>query len=256
MKENKAAFFNRLSFLPFEDRLDIELAYALCKYWFRAKQRKEKDDKGQPVRYFEHLRRATLILIDELKIVEPAMIITLICHDALEDTLDTDLAAAQIEKRFGGEVIKMVKLLSKVPEEGYLDRLVAFGGWKCLMLKACDRLDNLRSLKAGSIDFQHKQIKETKEKYYSLFDYMVDVAPETHKAQVRYLRDQIKSIADNFEFRDAKEVVAFRSVEMARQQIATLKEIGANERVIRAAEEVLKQSNAELQNLLTIKEAK
>lgn len=37
------------------------------------------------------------------------------------------------------------------------------------MIKACDRLDNLRSLNQTSAEFQAKQIKETTDKYLPLF---------------------------------------------------------------------------------------
>lgn len=200
MNENHKSFFDRLVFLSLEDRLDVELAYALAKYWFRSKYRKELDKDGHKVRYFEHLRRVVLILVDELKLADPKMIITALCHDALEDTKEEDLAGIQIEKRFGKEVIWMVKLLSKVPPEGYLERLDAFADWRVLLIKACDRLDNLRSLKAGSLEFQHKQIEETRIKYYPIFDKLVSMCSAEHVKRAAYLRDQIHNIADNFKF--------------------------------------------------------
>lgn len=208
MSENHKSFFDRLVFLPFEDRLDIELAYALGKYWFRSKFRKEKDEEGKQVRYFEHMRRVVLILVDELHIADPKLIIAALLHDALEDTKKQDLAAVQIEKRFGGEVIWIVKLLSKCPVEGYLERLNAFADWQVLLLKACDRLDNLRSLSAGSLEFQQKQIEETRTKYYPLFDKLVAIAPKEHVLKATYLRDKIHEITENF-FPKKKEAEAF-----------------------------------------------
>lgn len=200
--ENHKSFFDRLVFLPYDDQLDIELAYALAKYWFRAKFRKEIDNEGHEIRYFEHLRRVALILIDEIKLADSKMIIAALCHDSLEDTRSEDLAAAQIEKRFGRDVIWMVKLLSKVPREGYLERLISFGDWRVLILKACDRLDNLRTLHYGSIEFQQKQIKETREKYYPVFNRMVEIAPSEQKERVIYLRDQIHNIVEHFVFQE------------------------------------------------------
>lgn len=200
MNENHKSFFERLVFLSFEDKLDVELAYALAKYWFRAKYRKEIDENGNKVRYFEHLRRVVLILIDELHIADPKLIIAALCHDALEDTRDEDLAAVQIEKRFGKDIIWMVKLLSKVPKEGYLERLNAFADWRVLLLKACDRLDNLRSLKAGSIEFQHKQIEETRNKYYPVFDRLISICPAEYTERAAYLRQSIYDIVENFKF--------------------------------------------------------
>lgn len=211
MNENHKTFFDRLVFLPFEDRLDVELAYALGKYWFRSKYRKELDEHGHKIRYFEHMRRAVLILLDELHLADPALIIALLCHDALEDTKDDDLAAAQIEKRFGKDVIWMVKLLSKVPKDGYLERLEAFADWRVLMLKAIDRLDNLRSLEAGDLAFQKKQIEETRIKYYPLFDKLVAIAPKEHVFRAVYLREKIHEIADNFFAKKEAEEAAKRA---------------------------------------------
>lgn len=66
------------------------------------------------------------------------------------------------------------------------------------MLKACDRLDNLRTLHYGSIEFQQKQIKETREKYYPVFNRMVEIAPSEQKERAIYLRDQIHNIVEHF----------------------------------------------------------
>lgn len=195
--ENRGRFFDRLVFLPKADLMDIHLAYALAKHWFRAKYRKETDAQGNPVRYFEHLRRVALVLIDELKIARPEMIIAALLHDAIEDTAPEDMVPEMIERHFGAEVTGLVKLLSKVPKEGYLERLSTFGDWRALLLKGCDRLDNLRSLHAGTPAFQRKQIDETRVKYYPLFDRMVALAPAAEVAKAAYLRTQIQEIAES-----------------------------------------------------------
>lgn len=199
-KENRDTFLARFVFLPRADYLDVALAYDLAKAWFRSKYRKEKDEFGNEIRYFEHLRRVALILIDELHISDPKIIIAGILHDAIEDTRADDYAAEQIERRFGADVVQMVKLLSKVPKLGYKERLLNFGDWRVLMLKGADRLDNLRSLHAGSEAFQRKQIDETRVEYYPVFDRMVSLAPTIHIADIAMLRDNIRWIADHFEF--------------------------------------------------------
>jgi GTP diphosphokinase / guanosine-3',5'-bis(diphosphate) 3'-diphosphatase len=197
-RENREKFFARLCFLPRAELVDVHLAYALAKYYFRAKFRKELDDEGHPVRYFEHLRRVALILIDELKIGRPELVIAALLHDAIEDTRPEDLVAETIERHFGNDVIGLVKLLSKVPKEGYLERLLSFGDWRVLVIKGCDRLDNLRTLDAGSAEFQRKQIDETRNKYYPVFDRMVDITPPAHLSQARHLRDEIRRVTDTF----------------------------------------------------------
>lgn len=148
--EDRERFFNRIAFLPEADRMRIQLAYTLAKFAHRAQVRKEPGPDGKPLRYFEHVRRVALVLIDELKIARPEMITAALLHDGIEDT--RDLTPDVIEFHFGADVGTLVKLLSKVPKEGFADRLLHFGDWRALMIKGCDRLDNLRSLGAGTRD--------------------------------------------------------------------------------------------------------
>lgn len=167
----------------------IQLAYTLAKFSHRSQIRKETNDEGKPVRYFEHPRRVALILIDELHIVEADMIVAALLHDGIEDT--RDLTPDMIEFHFGSEVRRIVALLSKVPKEGYIDRLGAFADWKTLTVKACDRLDNLRSMDQAGPEFRTKQIKETREVYAPLFNRMVDVSPREHSSNLQFLRTRI-----------------------------------------------------------------
>src|SRR5208282_5301326 len=115
--ENKESFQYRIQpyFSP-SDQLDVKLAYSLAKFGHRAQVRKELVD-NKPTRYFEHVRRVALILVDEMKIMDRDMIIAALLHDSVEDTVD--LTPELLEHCFGNEVITIVKLLSKVPKEGY-----------------------------------------------------------------------------------------------------------------------------------------
>ncbi|HSD12326.1 MAG TPA: HD domain-containing protein, partial [Patescibacteria group bacterium] len=153
-------------------------------------------ETGKKVRYFEHPRRVALILIDEVRCADPVMIMASLIHDCIEDT---DIITPElIEHTLGTECARIVKMLSKVPKEGYLDRLMAYADWRVLVIKACDRLDNLRSLGSGNVEFQKKQIMETEEKYYPVFDLMVRLTPKAHVKCVKRLRDEIKSIVDRY----------------------------------------------------------
>lgn len=170
-------FFSRLE--PFHspsDLLTIELAYTLAKFSHRAQVRKETDAEGKPIRYFEHVRRVTLILIDEAKVLDKDIIVSALLHDGLEDT--RDVTPAMLEHVFGKEVTRIVKTLSKVPKEGYIDRFYQCRDFRPYLIKMADRLDNLRSLHQASIEFQAKQIKETRETYYSLFSRGLGRVPE------------------------------------------------------------------------------
>lgn len=196
--ENHDSFFQRIDpfFSPRELR-KIDLAYMLAKYAHRAQTRNERDEQGVPVRYFEHVRRATLIGLDEAQIVRLDTTIASFLHDTREDTR---LSADQIEDCFGSEVCSIVKILSKVPKEGYLERFYVCADWRPYFVKACDRLDNLRSLSQSSPEFRKKQVTETRDKYYRLFDRMVLLAPEAHRDGTRRLRDLIQAAADAVSF--------------------------------------------------------
>lgn len=193
--ENKEAFFNRLKpyFAP-SVLNNIRVAYMLAKFGHRAQVRKSKDSEGRPVRYFEHLRGVALILIDEVAIIDAQMIITALLHDSLEDT--QDLTPEIIEHLFGVGVITMVKGLSKVPKDGYHERLMLSTDWRMLCIKGCDRLYNNRTLEQTSLTFREKQIAETRTHYYALFDRLVELAPTSYKLRTTWLRDEIKRVTE------------------------------------------------------------
>lgn len=190
MVENRQSFFQRLEpWMAPSVLLDMQLAYTLAKYGHRSQIRKELDDHGDPVRYFEHVRRVAIILIDEVKIVLPELVASCLLHDIIEDA--PNLPPPMIERCFGVDVVCIVKTLSKSPKEGYLERFFMCTDWRPYVVKACDRLDNMRSLGAASIEFRMKQVAETRDKYYELFNRMVDLAPSEHKHRVLHLRDLV-----------------------------------------------------------------
>lgn len=81
-------------------------------------------------------------------------------HDVLEDTSCTDdVLAAQ----FGGEVARVVRAVSHVAEEEsdetYLSRVHA-GGRLAVLVKRCDRLDNLGSLASAPKNFRDVKLAE------------------------------------------------------------------------------------------------
>lgn len=191
MTENRESFFARLEpVLAPSAMLDVQLAYTLSKYGHRAQVRKELDPNGDPMRYFEHPRRVALTLIDEVKIIDPDAIIAALLHDGPEDT--RDLTPQMIEHCFGTRVARTVKILSKTPKDGYIERFSACTMWEPYVVKGCDRLDNLRSLPGTTIEFRKRQVAETREKYYPLFDRMESIAPSENYERVRWLRDTIR----------------------------------------------------------------
>lgn len=196
--ENKETFRARISpYFPPSVQENIKLAYVLAKFGHRAQTRKELVD-GKPMRYFEHVRNVSIILMDELKIMDKNMIIGALLHDSLEDT--DDISAPLIEASFGEEPTTLVTLLSKVPKDGYHQRLANCHNWKVLTLKLCDRLDNLRSLmvEGTTPEFHKKQIKETKEIYYPLFDHLLEICPRDYNNNIMLMRDEIRRLIERY----------------------------------------------------------
>ncbi|MFA5853653.1 MAG: HD domain-containing protein [Patescibacteria group bacterium] len=168
MIENRDTFFARLQTLPWsavlsEDEIDrIELTYDLAKNAHRGQTRKDGE------RYFEHPRRATLTVLDDLVIVEARVVMDALLHDTYEDCARY-LKPSKIRIVSGPDVARDIRLLSKVPKEGSFDRLMLHAEWQPLVVKGCDRLDNLRGLAHMDDAFKLKQLRETSETYLPLF---------------------------------------------------------------------------------------
>lgn len=159
MHENKNTFFARL-----EPRLSpsevtwVRAAYIFAKWGHRAQKRKELDENGNPIRYFEHVRRTAIILMDEFNIYDPELIAAALLHDCLEDT--EDVTAPLIEHMFGSRVVRIVRNLTNQPKEGYYARLAQAEN-DVLFVKFCDRLDNVRTFSAGGTAFARRKASET-----------------------------------------------------------------------------------------------
>lgn len=192
MTENRASFQDRLRpIVPPGQLIDIEHAYMISKYVHRAQVRMELDENGNPLRYFEHPRRVALILMDTVGVTDPIILCAALLHDTVEDS--EELSPAAIERYWGSEVASLVQLLSKTPKEGYVERLNKHGDWRTLLIKACDRLDNLRSLDPSDVsgEFRTRQLKETHELYIPLFQKMLTMIPERHKVGAQLVMAEI-----------------------------------------------------------------
>lgn len=107
--------------------------------------------------------------------------ITALFHDLLEDT---DATEQEIEELGGARVLEAVKLLTK--ENGYI--MAEYVGRirtnpMAFVVKAADRLHNLRSAFCTSLEFRKDYIEETLEWY-------MDFSPEIPKA-VKALMDSM-----------------------------------------------------------------
>ena len=181
-----------------DDYARTELVYDVSKAAHRFQKRKSCDANGVPIRYFEHSRGTALILMDELGIADPVMTQALLLHDVPEDS--KYLRERHIRILAGDQVAFIVRLLTKDPLDGYLDRLWTYGDWRVLVCKGCDRLYNLRDLAGTNEKFQRKQIGETREKYLPLFRHMVDITPAGPlRLKAQKLHDMIFAIVGSYE---------------------------------------------------------
>lgn len=183
--ENHESFLNRLKLkVTSRELILIDWAYINAKY----AHRNQKRDDGS--RYFDHLRATALILIDELKIFDTEMIIAALMHDILEDSFLFD--AERIKILFGKEVAKMVTALS-MPEmdirtfKSKKDRLrhyhrtIKDSPFKVIIIKLCDRLHNLRTMKTCTPEKRKRKTKETLDHYLPLIKLLNNDYPETAK---------------------------------------------------------------------------
>jgi (p)ppGpp synthase/HD superfamily hydrolase len=173
-KENKESFFARLNgFLTPNELLKIETAYMLAKHAHRAQVRKELGPTGDPLRYFEHVRRVALTYIDSVITVPNVFsrgfsedICAALLHDTIEDT--KDISGEMIEMIFGPDVARTVLFLTRMQGQSAEDYLAKVcSNPRTGFIKLCDKLDNVRSLRAGEVgeEFRVKQKIEVREKY-------------------------------------------------------------------------------------------
>lgn len=88
------------------------------------------------------------------------LIMSALLHDVLEDTGTTD---NELAEQFGERVAKIVRAVSheeeEEPDEVYLRRVLA-GGRLAVIVKRCDRLDNLNTLRHAPLEFRKCKLAE------------------------------------------------------------------------------------------------
>lgn len=195
---NRTKFMSLVNGFATREEADrIELAYGFAKKIHRGQFRKEFNSDGTQMRYFEHCRRAALVLITEAGVTDPKVICASLLHDCIEDGDDVHLISSIIEIVFGQDVAHLVRAVTKIPKVGYLERLaqgIALSEGRVAFVKAADRLDNLRSLPPSDPAFCARQRKETEE---SLLPVLLDaekfLAPR-HVTGYRTIINEIKSL--------------------------------------------------------------
>ena len=181
--ENRESFLRRLysppgSVLFSEDEATrIEMAYDLAKLAHRWQLRKDG------TRYFEHPRRVALQLLDAIELYDCETIIVGLLHDGYEDS-PKHVNPAKVRVLGGEGAARKLRLLSKVPKEDYVERLLKYADWMTLTAKLCDRYDNYGDLEGRDDAFQRKQTLETRDVYLPLFEHLSDITPKPYKARV------------------------------------------------------------------------
>ena len=149
-----------------DDRRRIKEAYD----FILAKHQNQFRKSGEP--YYHHLVEVAYILASLQ--CGPNTIIAGLLHDVVEDT---DVTVEDIKKKWGEEVSKIVDALTKIQRlklskitseefEAEDHRKIFLGMAKdirVILIKLADRLHNLRTLGALSLDRQHAISKETME---------------------------------------------------------------------------------------------
>jgi len=118
---------------------------------------------------FAHILRVVKLVAEYLMLHDMmntcgagTFMVSAILHDVLEDTSTTK---QEIAEKFGNEVAKIVQALSheseEEPDEAYLRR-VTNGGMVAIIVKRCDRLDNLRTLTNTPPEFRAKKCEEVR----------------------------------------------------------------------------------------------
>lgn len=145
-----------------EDRDLVEEAYEMAKKIHEHQSR----DNGDP--YLTHPYRVAMILIYELGIKDADLIASALLHDVIEDG---DVEPEELENKFNANVASLVFAVSKPKERtaGWENRYyegIKSSGRQAMLLKLCDRLDNIRDLPSSpSMEKRKRYLKETREVY-------------------------------------------------------------------------------------------
>lgn len=199
MRECRESFFNRLkSFLAPSEQNRVRFAYETAKAAHRGQVRKEQDEHGQRIRYFEHLRRCALIMIVEIGCKAPDAVCVMLLHDTGEDT---DLDMGYVEQFLGTAVARGVIMLTKRKDESdeeYAERLLKLHEWLILLGKLCDTADNLRTLSACAPEKRGPKIEEVRTLRYPIFEKLLRIAPDAYKNAIKALFDEVYDIVANY----------------------------------------------------------
>jgi guanosine-3',5'-bis(diphosphate) 3'-pyrophosphohydrolase len=198
-----AAFFARVSpSFSADDSALLHAAWNLAQLAHRGQLRQS----GEP--YVTHPLAVAELVFDLIEPDAYALCAALL-HDVVEDS-QTSLST--IENQFGLRVANIVDGVSKLDRVGdasvhaakeeTLRKLVAAGGrdWRVFAVKLCDRLHNMRTLNAVSMEKRRRVARETYSVFFPLARYVGfhRVATELESWSLRSLYPMRWSIVDNW----------------------------------------------------------
>lgn len=144
---------------------------------------------GEP--YFNHVEETSL-LVCKLKLDEPSVVAALL-HDTIEDC---DVTREDIQRDFGAEVADIVEGVTKLTRiefesreekqaENFRKMLLAMAkDIRVILVKLCDRLHNMRTLKFFSEDKQRRIAEETQDIY----------APLANRLGIHWLKSELEDL--------------------------------------------------------------
>jgi GTP pyrophosphokinase len=174
------------SYHPTADVAVISKAYQFAQLAHREQKRKS----GDP--YFIHPASVAGIITD-LKL-DTASVCAGLLHDVVEDTPAT---LGDLEKAFGGEITALVDGVTKLNKinftskedrqaENFRKMVVAMAkDLRVLLVKICDRLDNMRTLEHMAPDSQERIARETMEIY----------VPLTNRLGIHSLKSELEDLS-------------------------------------------------------------
>ncbi len=188
------------AYQPSADVALIERAYAFALRAHEGQKRKS----GEP--YFTHPASVAGVIAD-LRL-DTASICAGLLHDCVEDTLAT---VEDLEREFGDEVAFLVDGVTKLSQINFTSRedrqaenfrkmVVAMArDIRVLLVKLCDRLDNMRTLDAMKPEAQDRIARETMDIYAPLANRLgiARIKSELEDLSFQYLEpDAFKDLAD------------------------------------------------------------
>ena len=145
--------------MPEQDRALVENAFLLAK---EAHGQQKREAGGLP--YILHPLAVALIVLEEMRQKDAAIVVAALLHDVVEDTAHT---IEEIRDLFGGDVAFLVAAVTKPARsknqvDSFQHILASVkGDVRVLLLKLSDRLHNMRTLSGLRAQKQWKIASET-----------------------------------------------------------------------------------------------